>query len=120
MSENLAAIQAKFSNEINANIFAKDAAPLICKRRFVDTVRAHLSQVQLALSLKLVCNFTVPEENTYMEKTHQVLIEVLMCIKELTYPEQTKGLVRFNCLENFRLLHYLCFCLHREPSKCHV
>jgi len=120
MSENLAAIQAKFSNEINANIFAKDAAPLICKRRFVDTVRAHLSQVQLALSLKLVCNFTVPEENTYMEKTHQVLIEVLMCIKELTYPEQTKGLVMFNWLENFRLLHYLCFCLHREPSRCHV
>jgi hypothetical protein len=64
--------------------FAKDAAPSICRRRLVDTVRAHLSQVQLALSLKLLCNFTVPEENTYMDKTHQVLIEVLMCAKELT------------------------------------
>jgi hypothetical protein len=50
----------------------------------VDTVRAHLSQVQLVLSLKLVRNFTVPEENTHMDKTHQVLIEVLMCTKELT------------------------------------
>ncbi|CAM6023036.1 unnamed protein product [Sphagnum balticum] len=77
MSENLAAIQAKFSNESNANIFAKDAAPSICKRLFVDTVRAHLSQVQLALSLKLVCNFTVPEENTCMDKTHWVLIEAI-------------------------------------------
>jgi hypothetical protein len=84
MSENLAAIQAKFPNESNANIFAKDAAPSICKRRFVDTVRAHLSQVQLALRLKLVRNFTVPEENTFMDKSHQVLIEVLMCKKELT------------------------------------
>ncbi len=84
MSENLAAIQAKFSNESNANNFAKDAAASICKRWFVDTVRAHLSQVQLVLSLKLVRNFTVPEENTHMDKTHQVLIEVLMCTKELT------------------------------------
>jgi len=83
VSENLAAIQAKFSNESRANIFAKDAAPSICKGPLVDTVRAHLSQVQLALSLKLARNVTVPEGHTYLDKTHQVLIEVLMCTKEL-------------------------------------
>jgi hypothetical protein len=79
MSENLAAIQAKFPMKA-MQTFLQKMLPL----RFVDTVRAHLSQVQLALSLKLVRNFTVPVENTYMDKTHQVLIEVLLCTKELT------------------------------------
>jgi hypothetical protein len=71
VSESLAAIQAKFSNESSANVFAKDAAPSICKGPLVDTVRAHLSQVQLALSLKLARNVTVPGL-TYLDKTHQV------------------------------------------------
>lgn len=88
VSENLAAIQAKFSNESRANSFAKDAAPSICKGPLVDTVRAHLSQVQLALSLKLARNVTVPEGHTYLDKTHQVHAGC--------FQEDLKGVARFD------------------------
>jgi hypothetical protein len=87
VSESLAAIQAKFSNESSANVFAKDAAPSICKGPLVDTVRAHLSQVQLALSLKLARNVTVPG-HTYLDKTHQVHAGC--------FQEDLKGMARFD------------------------
>lgn len=63
VSENLAAIQAKIAKENDTNILAKDTSvPLISKEQLVDSVRAHLSQVQQALSLKLAFTVPGPEE----------------------------------------------------------
>ncbi len=76
VSENLVAIQAKIAKENDTNILAKDTSvPLISKEQLVDSVRAHLSQVQQALSLKLSFTVPGPEEIPSPDEDLQVLIQ---------------------------------------------
>jgi hypothetical protein len=76
VSENLAAIQAKIVKENDTNILAKDTSvPLISKEQLVDSVRAHLLQVQQALSLKLAFAVPGPEEIPSPNEDFQVLIQ---------------------------------------------